>query len=454
MSGGLTPCRQLRTYRTYRNNSIFVTVNIPLLTQAVILDVFKVLSVPVPLHRGSPHVSQLLDIPRYISFSADGLYYTTPDPDKWLTCGKHQSNKFCQIDTPLIQSSTPSCLTAIYNQQMTLVKSLCNFRFLEHTLPSSVINIKPGIFLMSNISHLTMTCASSVQTTPGCDYCVMEMPCLCAVSAGHFYIPPHLQNCGVDASNKVSKLHPVNLALLLHFKDMENINHLDGNTLFPHPVDFPTPKFKLYNHTFATALAQDVKEHLSLKHMVAKAKANAVIYRNLAEPVLTDIDADPSSIIGPSSNWLWFFIPTIISDLALLGTIYLFCKFRTLAAYVAILKQNAVSVNKVINLFSSTTTEPTSPSPPLVDVCTHDIASYMVASAIVITVCYLLYKAYNRNKHHSTVFLELSTGSKCVKIPVSDLPLFPRNFHFQATLGSSVRQLVTYVHGVRSFNYN
>ena len=74
---------------TYRNNSIFITVNIPLLTQAVILDVFKVLSVPVPLHRGSPHVPQLLDIPRYMSFSADGVYYTSPDPDKWLTCGKH-----------------------------------------------------------------------------------------------------------------------------------------------------------------------------------------------------------------------------------------------------------------------------------------------------------------------------------------------------------------------------
>ena len=419
---------------TFRNDSIFITVGIPLLTQAVVLDVYKVLSVPVPLHRSSSHVTQLLDIPRYIAFSADGLYYTMPDPDKWLSCGRRPDEKFCQIDTPLIQSSTPSCLTAIYNQQMASVKRLCDFRFLEHALTSAVVNVRPGRFLISNISRLTMTCQSDVKTIPGCNYCIMDIPCLCAISAGHFYIPPHLQSCKGISSKSVKQLHPVNLALLLHFQEMESINHLHGNSLYPHPVDFPTPDFKLYNHTYDGLVGRDIKESLGLKHMVSRAKSDAVIYRNLAEPVLADISGD--SILG-STSWWWTLIPIVVSAFSLVGTVYLFWKVRTLAACITILKQtrgvNAFSVDRVIHLFTSTVS-PYSPTPFTAQVCTHDIASYLVALAILATVCLLLYRVYKRNKHHSTIFLELSAGSRCVKIPITDIPTCPRNYHFQASL--------------------
>ena len=421
---------------TFRNNSIFITVNVPLLTQAVVLNVFKVLSVPVPLHHSSSHVTQLLDAPRYIALSSDGLYYTTPDPDKWLSCTRRQNGKLCQLDTPLIQSSTPSCLTAIYNQQLATVKKLCDFRFLEHALPVSVINIQPGTFLMSNISHLTLTCQSEVRTTPGCNYCIMNIPCLCAVSAGHYYIPPHLQNCGKATSTTITRLHPINLALLLHFKQLDSINHLNGDSLFPHPVDIPTPNFKLYNHSFTKMVAQNLKEDLSLKHMVAKAKADEVIYRNLAEPVLEDISNNPSSILWLTSNWWWTLIPIIVSALSLAATILLYCKFRTLSAYVAVISQvktvTALPAKKIIDLFPSST-QSTNPTPEPVDICTHAVASYMVAFAILLTVVFLLYRAYKRNKHHTTIFLELSTGPKCVKIPITDIPICPRNFHFQAS---------------------
>ena len=153
---------------TFRNNSIFITVRLPLLTQDVVMEVYEVILVPVPLNRTSTHVTQLLDVPRYMAFSADGLYYTAPDVDKWLACGKRPTHKFCQLDTPLVQSSTPSCLTAIFKQQLHLVKDLCDFRFLEHTLTASIVNIQPGKFLMSNISHLTMTCQGDARTIAGC----------------------------------------------------------------------------------------------------------------------------------------------------------------------------------------------------------------------------------------------------------------------------------------------
>ena len=210
----------------------------------------------------------------------------------------------------------------------------------------------------------------------------MNIPCLCAVSAGHYYIPPHLQNCGKATSTTITRLHSINLALLLHFKQLDSINHLNGDSFFPHPVDIPIPNFKLYNHSFTKMVAQNLKEDLSLKHIVAKPKADKVTYRNLAEPGFEDISNNPSSILWLASNWWWTLIPIIVSALSLAATILLYCKFRTLSAYVAVISQaktvTALPAKKIIDLFPSST-QPTNLTPEPVDICTHDVASYMVA---------------------------------------------------------------------------
>ena len=85
--------------------------------------------------------------------------------------------------------------------------------------------------------------------------------------------------------------------------------HLSVSTALHTPLLDSVRDFKLYAHKFDTLVAQDVKQDLSLRHMAEKAKSDAVIYRNLAEPVLADM-SDVSSLASMSpSRWVWTLAP-------------------------------------------------------------------------------------------------------------------------------------------------
>ncbi|XP_064617309.1 uncharacterized protein LOC135481413 [Liolophura sinensis] len=89
------------------------------------------------------------------------------------------------------------------------------------------------------------------------------------------------------ASCDIAVRHPVNLALLQSFFSSSEIHDILPDTTFPQPLEVDVPKFQLYNHTFSTMLAADQRSHLSLARMAESAKRNAMVFRHLAEPILS-----------------------------------------------------------------------------------------------------------------------------------------------------------------------
>ena len=57
----------------------------------------------------------------------------------------------------------------------------------------------------------------------------MKIPCLCSIHAGSFFFPPRFRNCQNGLS--ISKVYPVNLALLQEMYEPENYEYLTPDTI-------------------------------------------------------------------------------------------------------------------------------------------------------------------------------------------------------------------------------
>lgn len=113
----------------------------------------------------------------------------------------------------------------------------------------------------------------------------MKIPCRCSISTRNLYLPPRLGKCN-NNTDKISILHPINLALLQQFFKQDS--HLDifGDTIFQEFVEMKLPNFNIFNHSFSKFVANDRNQHLSLKRIASAVKRNGLVFKTLAESMI------------------------------------------------------------------------------------------------------------------------------------------------------------------------
>ena len=70
------------------------------------------------------------------------------------------------------------------------------------------------------------------------------------------YLHPRLTACQTITRN-ITKLQPLNLALLQEFFDSSVTEHIYADTIFVTPLNVSTPAFKIYKHEMHEVLADD-----------------------------------------------------------------------------------------------------------------------------------------------------------------------------------------------------
>ena len=117
----------------------------------------------------------------------------------------------------------------------------------------------------------------------------------------------------------MTRVHPVNLALLQEFFDESKLNSIFGDTTFPTPINLTIPEFQMYNHSFSNIVANDQKMHLSLKRIAKATREDQKVFKSLTEPILDgQIKLDPSwpsntdiiALVSLSvAAYVWLFLP-------------------------------------------------------------------------------------------------------------------------------------------------
>ncbi|XP_069107346.1 uncharacterized protein, partial [Argopecten irradians] len=420
------------------HSTLYILLKVPISPFAQPLLLFKTYSFPVPINATSTHATQLLNVPDYFVHSSDNQHFTTLSHKQLQMCSAQDNNIFyCSFHVALSSVAKHSCLASIFYNQKDIIKSTCDFRFVQSILKPSMIEVAPSNFLVYHISMLALNCPTGQKIIKGCTFCVLGIPCRCSVTSDALFIPPRLGKCKND-TQEISRLHPVNLALIQEFFDPSTHSAILGHTMYSNVVNISIPKFNIYNHSIVEALANDQKYHLSLKKIVKKAQKGETVFKSLSESML-DSTLSAVNTNWPDTSGIVSLVAGVLSGTAIFISICTYRKYRILSAAVLLTKPNTVS---------AFTLPPTANIPnfhykPLPEITTMSMftdhvynslqtpwpyvtLSFLTTAFVLISIYFIWSKFKASNK--TSIHVELTTGSECVLITVASLPLCPDNW--------------------------
>ncbi|CAG2186272.1 unnamed protein product [Mytilus edulis] len=323
-------------FLVYRNSTtIYISLKFPVTTLNKQFHVWKVLSFMVPINETSNHASILKDIPDYLLVTKDNKFYTKLSKFTIQQCERTTNIRHCNAKPTFhnIDEETSECIIDIFLNNKEGIKENCNFRFLENNIHPHILQIAPNKILVYKIYNFTLDCNAGSYVRPGCDFCIVSIPCHCAIITSTTHFPAHVYDCETN-STETTKLHLVNLALLQEFFNSTKLIDILGNTTFDDPVSVNFPNFEIYKHKFQHIIATDKKEDMSLKKMAKRAKERSKIYTHLADS-LVDGEVDfPESWL--TKRDILSLSAIVIASLNAIATIYLIYKFKIIAAAISV----------------------------------------------------------------------------------------------------------------------
>ena len=163
---------------------------------------------------------------------------------------------------------------------------------------------------------------------PECDFCIINYPCQRSVTTKDLHLKPRLTTCE-NITEKITKVHPLNLSLIQEFFDSSMTEHIYADTTFQHPLNISTPAFKLYKHEINNILVDDNSAHLNLRRIATQAKNDEMIFRYLSEPLLEgNIEINEN---WPDFNALLIFASITLTVISFFVIAWLFIRVRWLS---------------------------------------------------------------------------------------------------------------------------
>ncbi|XP_060552390.1 uncharacterized protein LOC132713730 [Ruditapes philippinarum] len=358
------------------------------------------------------------------------MYYLKLNSLTIAKCKQYMKETICPFSFPITPMHVNSCATSLYLGNKTLINNHCNFQFITNALRSTLRQLNDTHFLVSNTSQLFLNCHNKNKTVNGCQFCLITIPCDCAITTKSTYLPPRISHChhhDVD----ITYIHPINLALLQQFFSESTLSMVEAHSTFNDPLNISIPTFQIFKHNFSDLIAKDTKEHLSLKKMAMLTKANSQIYTNLADPLL-DLPIESEQSISVS------FIITIISStlsvICLFGLIVLSLKYRRLAIITSVSQLPAKVQSANLPSFIYTTTLP-SVNTTIQTIQKSDISlvnnpMLVTASLLFIVVLYKFLKLCFKKMGNSKLILEITDGNTSVQLPCMYLPTCVQHCEF------------------------
>ena len=430
-----------------QGNKIMITLKFPIGSLHKPLTLYKVKNFPVPLNVTSKHATSISDLPAYLAVTIDQNYYLEISKEQLDNCKTYNKIIYCNVNAALIHSTFTKCVLALFKDDRNTIKTTCNFKFMPNRLTSSLEQLNQTHFLAYNISKLTLHCDNVSTIIEGCTFCILKLPCNCEVTTKQYYLPQRWNGCHND-STTISKLHPVNLALLQEYFTETELKNVSSDTTFNTPINVTTPPFKIFNHGISDIIANDKNSHMNLQKMINMSKQNKLIFTSLADSMYSESlyinDTFPTELILA-------IIGTSLAASALILCIFLLRRYNFLITVLVIneLLPKANAFTKPPSFHYTWPTQETVTAPPynvsisdIADITNIVLAKILLTFIIIFCIWFCL-----RNKSKSILMLDITDGNNCIQIPVQHLPHNIASCHFQ---GSAVLAKISISFGIFS----
>ena len=262
---------------------VYITVKFPVTPLHHAFTLYDVRLFNVALPDDSRHVTRLNTDYVAFAYAPELIHYMEfQSPPPVVRNMLHLSH----VPETFKRNAAPSCIFALFRNDMDLIRSLCTFTFLHNALQTSVISLDESTLLFTNISNITRRCHNQpLAHLPGCAQCIHVLPCGCSFNTSTTYIPPPLSNCRHIVSNNSPAVytHVANLAVLTRFFSEENLGRLTASTLLRSPITADLPDFLRYTANATQALAALDTTKFALDKVANLSKAEQIAYSSKAE---------------------------------------------------------------------------------------------------------------------------------------------------------------------------
>lgn len=429
---------------TRHGTNIYITIKIPLAAIDNPLTLFAVETHPVPLPNGD-HISQLINVPPYIAFYDDSQHYmqftARPQlkPPHLLYLSRSSST--------LKPINQPACLLSLMLDASDHVKKLCTFAVKFGFLQPNIVFVDLSTVVLVNTSQVTFQCGrQSNITIQGCSYCILDIPCNCALISDSAYIPRRIGGTCRTNSTEITRKHGYNLALLQAFFDSSKIRSLSGGQLLQQELDVVVPAFNILLVNTTKQLANLETQDYDLKKLAEHAINNSPIFASAEHAIRSDMQTLQTTIFQPDFwHTFLFYLFGACATSALILVILLGARVKYLAAAMMMAKAPAQAIAitiKPLDFFATTpfsTPNVTRFQPTVTDLQSIPTFLYhyqystltLLVFAILLIVCSL---RQNQNLINTKFTIELHLGNQTqlVKLTIMTMQHAVCSYKFQA----------------------
>jgi len=335
-------------------SDLIIQMHVPVSTQLKQLTLYEVEVFPGAVPGQGGHSTEVVGLPRYFLTAAgrESNYILPTQVDLRSDIYNVARNR----DAFRSFKYSPSCISALFQDDGDLIQTLCQFRIRLQPLKPQIRFLNDVDLLVVNSTDVTVDCGrSGVRSVPPCDMCIHQVGCHCTVKqlAGRGYrrnrltslfILPKTATCDIHDNSRIGK-SLVNLALLREFFNESELGNLAGNTTLYSELRVSLPKFKQYEHRFKELISGDAVESHNLQKFAKRVRKDSKVYHHLAEVAAENLDElrsgnaeylSTSSWDKPDFYFKW--ISFICSLIALMIGLFLCYKVRIILAALALVK--------------------------------------------------------------------------------------------------------------------
>ena len=423
------------------DNKMLITIEFPI-ASAETFQLFKVYAFPIPVNHTSQHGTKLTHVPDYIAITDDKQFYTTLSNNEISYCKNTKQERYCKSRPPLSAVSKKNCIANLLLNNRKEIRQYCKFSFLTDELHPHMLHISDNKVIVYQMSKLILECPGNKRSiVPGCDtFCLMTIPCKCVLITNEIVFQSPLTQCE-NQTGTISKVYPINLALLQHFFNDTQLENVLANTTYEKYMSVVIPDLKIFKHKMSGILAQDKKFDINLKQIAERVKNSSTIYNSISDAYLDEQfsfdNGDPFdfklllSIVGLSLAVINFF--TII---------YVLRKIQLLST-VLVMAHGARALSKEFHFQAPTDSSKTiqkEVKESILSALEWDHAIFVICTiTMIIAIVAIIYRLTARKGAFTIITLEITNGAECVDVHVLKLPACPDFYIIQAP--TSISQL-------------
>ena len=309
----------------YTNNSLHIHFALPIIHPQHVFDLFHVRIFPIPFRTdqaASPGYTQLNLKYTHFAINSDKSFMELQTAD-FSQCEMAYDLQLCPNYLPIKTPSLTTCLTSLWNNNMSTTYSKCQFKaFPLSNLASTSYHIDDDLFAVSfSDDTYSLTCPPAINKTikAPCAFCFIRVPCGCAIKTQSLEISGLLANCKNTSSITVP-FFTLNLPLAFAF-NMSTLN-LQSDFTYEQPIILNLPNISAALAAVHTFGKEDLAHGLDLSQM-----ADAIAQVDLLK---TGINI-PVFFQELANNPLVTVTLLLLHVLTLIGLSYLLYKYRSLA---------------------------------------------------------------------------------------------------------------------------